>query len=77
MSKAASRLQAIFHFLTKVVPVVLGLAGLAFAIAWISGFFVEKIEPGELTTSSRLVGDRPTDEVHEVVKDYIEETVAD
>lgn len=57
------------------MPILLGLIGLALVIAWISGIFEEKIPPGESRPIARQLGDQQTEEVHEVIKDYIEESV--
>lgn len=57
------------------MPIILGVAGLALVIAWISGVFVEKIPPGEAGQIARRLTDQPTDVVHEVTKEYIEEAV--
>lgn len=66
---------AFFNVLLKVVPVLFGLIGLTFVIAWISGYFEEKIPPGESEVVARQLADQNTDIVHEVEKDYIEESV--
>lgn len=55
--------------------VVIGLAALVLVIAWLSGMFTEKIEPGHVDRGLRLVSGQPTDEVHEVTKETIEEAV--
>lgn len=54
---------------------MVGLAGLAMVIAWISGVFVEKIAPGESAPVAQKLGDQATDIVHEIEKNYIEESV--
>jgi RND family efflux transporter MFP subunit len=59
----------------RVLPVMLGLVGLSVAIAWISGAFTKKIEPGESRSVFRQLEDQQTDVVHEITKDYIEEAV--
>jgi RND family efflux transporter MFP subunit len=59
----------------KIVPVIIGLAGLALVIAWISGIFEEKIAPGEATRIRQKLAEQPTDVVHEIEKDYLEESV--
>ncbi len=75
MNNKTRTVVAWLRSLLKMLPVVLGLAGLALVIAWISGIFIEKIQPGETRPAVRMLADEPTDEVHEVVKDYIEEAV--
>jgi RND family efflux transporter MFP subunit len=63
-------------FFKTVVPVVAGLAGLTFVIAWLAGSFTEKIGPGRVAdVERRLEADQKTDTVHEVQKAYIEEAV--
>lgn len=53
----------------------MGLAALGLVIAWISGVFEEKIAPSETTPIAMKLDGRPTDVVHEIEKDYIEEAV--
>ncbi len=60
---------------TKVLPVIVGLVGLAAVIAWVSGLFTDKIQPGHEQAPVRTLAGQSTDEVHEVTKDYIEEAV--
>lgn len=73
--KLSPSILVVLRTALKIVPVILGLAGLALVIAWISGVFEEKISPGESPAVARQLGDQPTGEVHEVSKDYIEESV--
>ena len=61
--------------LTKVMPAVIGLALLLLIIAWLGGLFTEKIEPGRLQQSVAELDKQETDVVHEVIKDYMEESV--
>lgn len=61
--------------LTKVLPAVIGLALLLLIIAWLGGLFTEKIEPGRLQQSVAELDKQETDVVHEVIKDYMEESV--
>ncbi len=75
MKKLMQQCLKFLRFTLKVIPIILGLVGLTFVIAWISGVFVEKIPPGESHPVVRRLGDQPTDVVHEVTKDYIEEAV--
>jgi len=75
MKKTSQKFLTFLQVALKVVPVILGLAGLAFVIAWISGVFEEKIQPRETSPVSRKLGTQRTDQVHEVTKDYIEEAV--
>jgi multidrug efflux pump subunit AcrA (membrane-fusion protein) len=75
MSNKTRTVVAWMRGVFKVLPVVLGLAGLALLTAWISGAFIQKIQPGETRPAVRMLAGEPTDEVHEIVKDYIEEAV--
>lgn len=59
----------------KVLSVAIGLIGLALVVAWISGVFTEKIPPGEQTPVARMLAGQPTDVVHQVTKDYVEQAV--
>ncbi|MEZ6131895.1 MAG: efflux RND transporter periplasmic adaptor subunit [Planctomycetaceae bacterium] len=58
-----------------ILPMTLGMVGLVAVIAWLAGAFTDKIPPGRVEAVAQTVGDRPTDVVHEVNKDYIEEAV--
>ncbi len=69
------RTKPLLSILWKGLSVALGLGLLVLIIAWLSGMFREKIEPGEVSAIATFTGDRPTDVVHEVVKDDVEETI--
>ncbi len=60
---------------SRVIPLVLGLAGLTLVILWLYGAFITKIAPGRQPATARHLGTQPTDVVHEVTKDYIEESI--
>lgn len=75
MSSTNNRIRVIVGIVFKVVPIVVGLVGLTLVIAWISGFFEEKISPGETQPTGVQLAGQETDEVHEVVKNHIEEAV--
>ncbi len=75
MKRMATQLQQVLRLVIRIAPVILGLVVLTLVIAWISGYFQEKIAPAEAGSFSRTLGNAPTDVVHEVVKDYIEESV--
>ncbi len=75
MSKISHTIVSSLRVALKVIPILVGLAMLAWVIAWISGVFVEKIPPGEASQIARRLENQPTDVVHEVTKDYIEEAV--
>jgi RND family efflux transporter MFP subunit len=75
MNKSKQSLLAFLRITFKIVPILFGLIGLALVIAWISGLFVEKIPPGEASPVAQQLADQPTDIVHEIEKDYIEESV--
>ena len=63
MTAFVKKLTSVIRFSWKVIPVILGLVGLAFVIAWISGVFVEKIPPGEARQSARMLDNQSTDKV--------------
>ncbi len=69
------QIKPIFSALWKVLSLVLGLGLLVLTIAWLGGMFHEKIAPGETAQVATFAGEHPTEVVHEVVKDYVEETV--
>lgn len=75
MKEFTQNLLKLLRVSYKVIPIVVGLVGLTLVIAWISGVFVEKIAPGESQPTMRQLGDQPTDTVHEITKEYIEEAV--
>lgn len=68
-------LEAIWRVTTAMLPVVVGLIGLGVIIAWLAGVFETKIEPTKQPSQRAIMSDRPTETVHEVTKDYIEEAV--
>ncbi len=55
--------------------VVFGLGILVVTIAWLSGMFEEKVLPGWSQRGTQVLADQPTDIVHEVTKEQIEEAV--
>jgi len=57
------------------LPISAGLVALVLVIAWLAGTFETKIAPSTPTAHSLQLSDQPTDVVHEVTKDYIEEAV--
>lgn len=59
----------------RVVPVIAGLIVLVLIIAWLAGSFGSKIAPETPAAKQLLLAGQPTDAVHEVTKDYIEEAV--
>lgn len=59
----------------RVLIVSVGLGALVVTIAWLSGIFEEKIEPGWAQRGVRQHLDEPTDVVHEVKKSYVEEAI--
>jgi len=75
MNKISSIFGRIGQTLKAVVPLLLGLVALVAIIAWLSGFFQTKIQPGEIKLEVARHAGEPTDVVHEVTKDYIEEAV--
>lgn len=75
MKRFNAKIASWFHTAAKILPVIVGLVALTLVIAWISGVFQQKIEPGESPQVVQKLDGQPTDVVHEVVKDYIEESV--
>jgi RND family efflux transporter MFP subunit len=68
--------KAAFHFIVvRILPMIVGFAVLILAIAWLAGAFTPKIEPGAVEPAVRKLAGEPTDQVHEVTKEYIEEAV--
>ena len=54
---------------------LVALGGLVFVIAWLAGVFGEKVEPGRVERDQRLVANREFDDVHEIQKETIEESI--
>ena len=61
-------------FLT-IIPMIAGFGVLILTIAFLAGAFTDKIEPGQREQPMRKWAGEPTDDVHEVTKEYIEESV--
>ena len=61
--------------LARVLMVGGSMGVLVVAIAWLSGMFADKVEPGWSEHGQQRHADEPTDVVHEVTKAYIEEAV--
>ncbi|MCA9177056.1 MAG: efflux RND transporter periplasmic adaptor subunit [Planctomycetales bacterium] len=64
-----------FGVISRLAMVTGGLLALVLTIAWLSGMFQEKVEPGWSERGVTRHTDEPTDEVHEVVKTYMEDAV--
>lgn len=75
MSKMLSASTNITKAFKSIAPLVAGLVALVVIIAWLSGIFRSKIEPSEVEVDVARLAGQPTDVVHEVTKDYIEEFV--
>ncbi|MFC1757464.1 efflux RND transporter periplasmic adaptor subunit [Planctomycetota bacterium] len=75
MNKLSSAFGTTARKLRAVVPLVIGMVALVAIIAWLSGMFRPKIEPGQADVAVARLEGKPTDVVHEVTKDYIEEFV--
>ncbi len=74
--KKLNWLLPVLRVLRTIGPLALGLVALVLVIAWVSGFFLEKIPAGAAETQVRkLAPGTPTDTVHEVTKTYYEEAV--
>jgi RND family efflux transporter MFP subunit len=59
----------------RAVVAALLLVGMGGLVLWMSGFFEAKIQPQWSERVQRAGADRPTDEVHEVIKPVLEEVV--
>jgi len=68
-------LQLGWRVMKKTAPFAAGLIALVLVIAWLAGTFESKIAPDTPTAERPRLADQPTDVVHEVTKDYIEEAV--
>lgn len=64
-----------FGTFRRVLMVAGGLILLVITIAWLSGMFEHKVEPGWSGRGVARLTDQPTDVVHEIEKLYIEEAV--
>jgi RND family efflux transporter MFP subunit len=61
--------------LSKATIAVVSVAALGVAVAWLSGAFVDKIEPDAPAAPRRMLGERSTAEVREVENAYVEEAI--
>ena len=75
MSRFGRSVDVLRAIAKRVVPIVGGLVLLVLVIAWLAGAFESKIAPRTPTASHRKLAEQPTDVVHEVTKEYIEESV--
>lgn len=71
----AAWLGTLLRTARPLVTIVLSLAVLALVIAWLSGAFVAKVPPGRTEPQLRLAAGAVIDEVHEISKQAIEESV--
>lgn len=55
-------------FLLKTGGILVGLIVLVIGVAYLSGTFREKVEPGTAAAEHRELGDLPTDIIHEIVE---------
>ena len=62
-------------FAKTALPAFAGLIALVVVIAWLAGVFETKISPTQVERARRQLENEPTDVVHEIEKDYIEEAV--
>ena len=64
------------RYARRLLGPLVGVAVLGLVLAWLSGSFEHKIEPGSVATSERMLpADAVTEVVHEVEKEYVEEAV--
>lgn len=75
MDRFRRSLQAAWRVVKTIVPLAAGLIALVLVIAWLAGAFETKIAPGTPAGERSQLAGQPTDVVHEVTKDYIEEAV--
>ncbi len=75
MNRIGSIFGKIGRTFKAVVPLLVGMIALVAIIAWLAGVFQTKIEPGETSLEIARHAGEPTDVVHEVTKDYVEEAV--
>ena len=75
MNKLNRVSQITWRIIKMTLPLVTGLVALILVIAWLAGTFETKIVPSTPTAQGRQRADEPTDVVHEVTKEYIEEAV--
>ncbi len=64
-----------FALLRRMLMIGAVLVSLIIAIAWLSGMFEEKIDPGWTERGSRKHAGELTEVVHEVEKSYVEEAI--
>ena len=69
------QVRPIFTVVKTAVASLISIGALVVTIAWLAGMFEEKIEPGETKRAPSALGDLQIDVVHEVHKDYIEESI--
>ncbi|MFG0265735.1 MAG: efflux RND transporter periplasmic adaptor subunit [Rhodopirellula sp. JB055] len=67
--------RKVFSGVSKLVVAGAGIVALLATIAWLSGMLEEKIEPGWKTPAGFKLSGQPTDTVHEVEKETIEEAI--
>ncbi|TWU30976.1 efflux RND transporter periplasmic adaptor subunit [Novipirellula artificiosorum] len=67
--------RKLFSLAGRLVGIVCGITVLVLTIAWLSGMFVEKTSPGWNDRGVAVASDQPTDVVHEIRKEYIEEAI--
>ena len=75
MNRIGTTVGSVVRILKAIVPLLVGITILVGIIAWLSGVFQTKIEPGEVEVAVAQLEGQPTDVVHEVTKDYIEEAI--
>lgn len=73
MNKQA--LKKIFFGLSKVIGMIAAMGVLIATVAWLSGMFEDKIEPGWQPQAGGRLVNQATDTVHEVDKETIEEAI--
>tara|TARA_R110002049_G_scaffold50370_3_gene143092 strand:+ start:133073 stop:134197 length:1125 start_codon:yes stop_codon:yes gene_type:complete len=69
------RVQKLLAIAGRLVMILVGLGVLVLTIAWLSGMFQQKVQPGWDSRASQRYAGQPTDIVHEIDKSTIEEAV--
>ncbi len=75
MSGFSKAILMVWRVTKRIVPLAIGIGLLVLVIAWLGGAFEEKIPPSTPTVKQTPLANQPTDIVHEVTKEYIEEAI--
>lgn len=75
MTRFTAAFKGVLKSFRTIGPLVLGLAAVVLAIAWLSGFFETKVPPGQDPVALPTFAGGPSGVVGEVVKEYEEEAL--